>query len=180
MRIQILVVSMFVATIMFVRCSTTGNAEKNSEMKYDYVAGYSGDDQVIVQGDNAAIHSDRSAVNEYTTTVNTINADRQRIESDLAGLALCRKAKSEAKGILVKEGPLSVPCMKKVVMDRDRAGDDLIQVKGKLVLRKKDDFKARLDSARACLDESVAVRDKAREDYMLEGCDKPIVSNVVE
>lgn len=175
MGMKILALAVF--ALMFVRCSTTGNAEKNSEMKYDYVAGYAGDDQVIVQGDNASIHSDRSAVSEYTTTVNTINADRQRIEGDLAGLAMCRKAKAEAKGILVKEGPLSVPCMKKVVTDRDRAGDDLIQVKGKLVLRKKDDFKSRLDAARACLDEAVAVRDKAREDYMLEGCDKPVATN---
>jgi len=158
-------------------CSTTPkNAKEQEEVKYDYVAGYSGDDKVIVEGENASIHSDRDAVHEYTVTVNSINADRQRIESDLAGLALCRKAKSEAKGILVKEGPLSVPCMKKVVMDRERAGEDLMQVKGKLVLRKKDDFKTRLDASRACLDEINAVRDKAREDYMLEGCDKPIVS----
>lgn len=156
-------------------CSTTEkNAKEQPEVKYDYIAGYSGDDKVIVEGENATIHSDRDAVAEYTTTVSTINGERQRVEADLAGLALCRKARAEAKGILVKEGPLAVPCMKKVVVDRERAGEDLMQVKGKLVLRKKDDFKARLDEARACLNESNNARDRAREDYMLEGCDRPI------
>lgn len=156
-----------------VGCTSTGkNAKEESAISYDYVAGRTGEDQVIVKDENASIHSDRDAVNEYTTTVNVINADRQRVESDLAGLALCRKANAEAKGVFVKEGPLTVPCMKKVVQDREKSGEDLIQVDGKLVLRKKDDFKARLEEATACLREANAVRDKAREDYMLEGCDK--------
>lgn len=171
------ILCLMVIAALTAKCSSTGNAEKNSEVKYDYVAGYSGDDKVIVKDDNASIHSDRDAVTEYTRTVGAINGDRQKIESDLAGLALCRKAQAAAKGIVVKEGPLTVPCMKKVVVDRDRAGEDLIQVKGKLVLRKKDDFKARLDEARACLEEAVAARDKAREDYMLEECDRPITAS---
>lgn len=176
-HMRTLILGVLVPVLMFIRCSTTSNnAAKHEEIKYDYVAGYSGDDQIIVKDESASIHSDRDAVGEYTTTVSTINGERQRVEADLAGLALCRKAKAEVKGVLVKEGPLNVPCMKKVVMDRERAGEDLMQVKGKLVLRKKDDFKSRLDEARACLDESVAARDRAREDYMLEGCDKPIMN----
>lgn len=161
--------------VAFLRCSTTEkNAKEKEEVKFDYIAGYSGDDKVIVTGENAEIHSDRDAVYEYTTTVSAIDGERQRIESDLAGLALCRKARSEIKGIFVKEGPLNVPCMRKVVVDRERSGEELMQVNGKLVLRKKDDFKARLDEARACLAESVNIRDRAREDYMLEGCDRPL------
>jgi hypothetical protein len=62
--------------------------------------------------------------------------------------------------------------MKKVVTDREKAGDDLMQVNGKLVLRKKEDFKSRLEEARACLDQMTGVRDKSRESYMLDECDK--------
>jgi hypothetical protein len=153
-------------------CSTPGNAPKEKEEKYDFVGGYTGDDRVIVSGDSASLHSDRNAVAEYTKTVDTINAERQKVESDLSGLALCRRTKARAKDVEVEEGPLNIPCMKKVVTDRERAGDDLVQVKGKLVLRKKEDFKARLDEARACLDQMVSVRDKARESYMLEECSK--------
>jgi hypothetical protein len=152
-------------------CTSTGNASKNSEVKYDYVAGYSGDDKVIVKDDNASIHSDRDAVREYTLTVDTISGERQRIEGDLASLVLCRKEQAEAKGVAVEPGPLTLPCMEKVVTDRDRVGDDMMQVNGKLVLRKKDDFKARLDESHTCLTQLVSVRSKARQDYMLEGCD---------
>ena len=151
-------------------CSTNGNAPNNSEIKPDFVAGYSGEDRVIVTDDNASIHSDRDAVREYTSTVNTINGSRQAVDSDLVGLVLCRKFKAEGQNMLIKEGPMTVPCMQKVVLARDRAGTDLIQVNGKLVLRKKDDFKSRLDEAHACLDQMVEVRDKARQDYMLERC----------
>jgi hypothetical protein len=154
-------------------CSSTGNASKQKEETYDYVGGYSGEDKIIVKDDQASIHSDRGAVSEYTKTVDTINFERQKVEGDLAGLAICRRNKARAKGIDVQEGPLTVPCMKKVVTDRDRAGDDLMQVKGKLVLRKKDDFKSRLDESRACLEQMVNVAEKARESYMLEECDKP-------
>lgn len=153
-------------------CSTPGNAPKNKEEKYDFVGGYSGEDRVIVKGDNAAIQSDRDAVAEYTKTIDTINAERQKVESDLAGLALCRRSKAREKGVEVEEGPLTIPCMKKVVTDRERAGDDLMQVNGKLVLRKKEDFKARLEESRACLDQMVSVRDKARESYMIDECAK--------
>jgi hypothetical protein len=152
-------------------CSTMGNASKQKEETFDYVGGYSGEDKVIVKDDQASIHSDRNAVYEYTKTVDTINAERQKVEGDLAGLALCRRKKARAKGVEVQEGPLTVPCMRKVVLDRDKAGDDLMQVNGKLVLRKKDDFKARLDESRACLEQMVNMRDKARESYMLEECD---------
>ena len=155
-------------------CSSSGNASKNSEVKYDYVAGYSGEDKVIITDDNASIHSDRDAVKEYTLAVDTINGERQRVEGDLAGLVLCRKKQAAAKGITVPVGPLTVPCMEKAVMERDRAGEDLMQVQGKLVLRKKDDFKARLDESRSCLAQVVSVRDKARQDYMLEGCDSRV------
>lgn len=153
-------------------CSSTGNAPKEKEEKYDFVGGYSGDDRVIVKGDSASLHSDRNAVAEYTKTVDTINAERQKVESDLAGLALCRRTKAREKGVEVEEGPLTIPCMKKVVTDREKAGDDLMQVNGRLVLRKKDDFKARLEEARACLDQMISVRDKSRESYMLDECAK--------
>jgi len=154
-------------------CSTTsGNAPKSSEVKVDFVAGYSGEDRIIVSDDNAMVHSDRNAVREYTSTVDTINLARQAVEGDLVGLALCRKYKAEQKDIVVKEGPMSVPCMKKVVLDHDRAGNDLVQVNGKLVLRKKDDFKSRIEEARACLDTFTEIRDQSREAYMLEGCRK--------
>jgi hypothetical protein len=153
-------------------CSTPGNAPKQKEEKYDFVGGYTGDDRVIVKGDSATLHSDRNAVAEYTKTVDTINAERQKVESDLAGLALCRRTKAREKGVEVEEGPLTVPCMKKVVTDREKAGEDLMQVNGKLVLRKKEDFKSRLDEARACLDQMTSVRDKSRESYMLDECDK--------
>ena len=152
-------------------CTTTSNnAPKNTEMKVDSVAGYSGRDRVIVSEDNALIHSDRDAVREYTQTVDTINNSRQAVEADLTDLVLCRKKKAEIKGIAVKEGPMTVPCMEKVVVDRDRSGEDLMQVNGKLVLRKKDDFKGRLEESRTCLDQMNSIRDKARQDYMLEGC----------
>jgi hypothetical protein len=153
-------------------CSTSGNAPKEKEEKYDFVGGYTGDDRVIVKGDSASLQSDRNAVAEYTKTVDTINAERQKVESDLAGLALCRRTKAREKGVEVEEGPLSIPCMKKVVNDREKAGDDLMQVNGKLVLRKKEDFKARLEESRACLDQMISVRDKSRESYMLDECAK--------
>lgn len=153
-------------------CSTPGNAPKEKEEKYDFVGGYTGDDRVIVKGDSASLHSDRNAVAEYTKTVDTINAERQKVESDLACLALCRRSKAREKGVDVEEGPLTIPCMKKVVTDREKAGDDLMQVNGKLVLRKKDDFKARLEEARSCLDQMISVRDKSRESYMLDECSK--------
>ena len=159
-------------SFMFSSCSTPGNAAKQKEEKYDFVGGYSGDDKVIVQDDKASLHSDRNAVAEYTKTVDTINGERQRVEADLTGLALCRRAKARDKGVDVQEGPLTIPCMKKVVNDRDKAGEDLVQVSGKLVLRKKDDFKARLDESRTCLEQVNNARDKARESYMLEECEK--------
>ena len=152
-------------------CSSSGNAPKNSEIKYDYVAGYAGEDKVIVNDDSASVYSDRDAVREYTQTVDAINGERQRVEGDLAGLVLCRKQQAAIKGIVVPPGPLTVPCMEKVVTDRDRSGEDLMQVKGKLVLRKKGDFKERLDESKACLAQVVSVRDKARQDYMLEDCE---------
>jgi len=163
------VLSTFVLVVS--SCSTTGNASKQKEEKYDYVGGYSGEDKVIVKDDQASIHSDRNAVSEYTKTVDTINAERQKVEGDLAGLALCRRKKARAKGVEVQEGPLTVPCMRKVVLDRDKSGEDLMQVNGKLVLRKKDDFKSMLEESRACLEQMVNMREKARESYMLEDCD---------
>lgn len=172
MKVKSAVMSAILFGAAFSSCSTPGNAPKAKEEKYDFVGGYSGDDRVLVKGDNAELQSDRNAVAEYTKTVDTINAERQKVESDLAGLALCRRTKAREKGVEVEEGPLTVPCMKKVVTDRERAGDDLVQVKGKLVLRKKEDFKARLDEARACLDQMISVRDKARESYMLDECSK--------
>jgi hypothetical protein len=159
-------------------CSTTGNAPKGNEMKVDFVAGYSGEDRVIVADDNASIHSDRDAVKEYSSTVNVLNVSRQEVNGDLSGLAMCRRKKAEVKGVDVAVGPLSVPCMTKVVMDHERAGTDLMQVKGKLVLRKKDDFKARLEEANACVDQMNDIRSKAREAYMLEGCAKVMEASI--
>jgi hypothetical protein len=170
----------FISTVLVASLTScaTGNAPKNSEIKYDFVAGYSGEDKVIVADDSASVYSDRDAVREYTVTVDTINGERQRVEGDLAGLALCRRDQAAAKGVAVQHGPLTIACMKKVVTERDRAGEDLMQVKGKLVLRKKDDFKARLDEARSCLDQLISVRDKSRQDYMLEDCSRKHVVSV--
>jgi hypothetical protein len=158
--------------LVSVSCTTTGNAKKEEKMEYDYVAGNTGGDKVIVKDDNAIVHSDRDAVNEYTRTVDTINNQRQLVESDLVGLNKCRQRRAEEKGVAVSDGPLSVDCMEDVVNKRDRAGNDLVQVDGKLVLRKKDDFKTRYDEAKTCLDQMIHVRDMARKSYNLEGCDK--------
>ncbi|MCX6117566.1 MAG: hypothetical protein NT027_08500 [Proteobacteria bacterium] len=163
-----------IATSAFIlnSCTTTGNARKEEKVEYDYVAGRSGEDQVIVKDDNASVHSDRDAVTEYTKTVDTINNQRQLVESDLVGLNRCRMKNAEEKGIQVSEGQLTVDCMETVVNKRDRAGEDLVQVDGKLVLRKTDDFKARFEEARNCLNQMVRVRDMARKSYNSEGCGK--------
>ncbi len=158
--------------VVFQSCTTTGNARKEDKMEFDYVAGYSGDDKVIVKDDKASVHSDRDAVGEYTKTVDTINNQRQLVEGDLVGLNRCRQKTAEDKGMQVSDGPLTVDCMETVVNKRDRAGEDLIQVEGKLVLRKTDDFKARFEEARNCLDQMVRIRDMARKSYNLEGCGK--------
>lgn len=154
-------------------CSTPGNAKKAEEVKYDYVAGQSGADKVIVTDDNASLHSDRDAVKEYSQTVDTINNQRQLVENDLIDINRCRKKVAALKGGQISDGPVKVDCMAEVVRQRDRAGDDLVQVEGKLVLRKKDDFKTRYDEAKTCLDQMVRVRDMARESYNAEDCAAP-------
>lgn len=160
------------ANVGFVGCTTTGNAPKGEEVKYDYVAGYTGDDKVIVSDDDATLHSDRDAVAEYTKTVDTINSQRQLVEADLFGINACRKRAAAAKKMKISDAPLKVECMAEVVNKRDSAGGDLVQVNGKLVLRKKDDFKARLEEAQSCLTQMIRVRDMARESYNNENCDQ--------
>ncbi|MCX6124155.1 MAG: hypothetical protein NTV34_05320, partial [Proteobacteria bacterium] len=92
-------------------CSTPGNAKKAEELKYDFVAGHTGEDRVIVSGDNASLTSDRNAVQEYTKTVDTINDQRQIIEGDLVGLNNCRKRNAAAKNIQLTDAPTKLDCM---------------------------------------------------------------------
>jgi hypothetical protein len=160
------------ASVCFVGCTTTGNAPKGEDVKYDYVAGYAGEDKVLVSDDDATLHSDRDAVAEYTKTVDTINSQRQLVEADLFGINACRKRAAAEKKMKVSDAPLKVECMAEVVNKRDSAGGDLVQVNGKLVLRKKDDFKARLEEAQSCLTQMIRVRDMARESYNNEDCDQ--------
>lgn len=160
------------SVVIFNSCTSPGNAKKVEEVKYDYEAGRSGEDKVLLKDDNAIVHSDRNAVQEYNKTVDLINNQRQVVEGDLVALNTCRKRQAAAKNMQVSEGQLKVECMAEVVKRRDSAGTDLVQLNGKLVLRKQDDFKERYDQATSCLDQMTRVRDMAREAFNTEDCDK--------
>lgn len=158
--------------IIFTACSTNGPIKEAEEIKVDYVAGSTGDDKVIKSGNNAYMYSDRPAVLNYNITVDAI--EHSSIEGDVSAWASCQRAMNSKRKAYAEVSDNAPSCRDRVIEERSRAGGDLVDANGKLVIRKKVDFNAALNDAQACLDEIVKVQRDIKKKYHANDCEDVI------
>ena len=158
------------AMVMIQGCSTKGNVREAEEVKVDYVAGSVGDDKIIKSEGGAFMYSDRPAVQNYNITVDAI--EHSSIEGDVAAWAACQRAINSKRNAYSDVSDNAPPCRDKVLEERQKAGTDMMDSKGKLVVRKKIDFNLANQDAQTCLDTIITLQKQVRKKYHAENCDK--------
>ena len=160
------------AMVIIQGCSTKGNIREAEDVKVDYVAGSTGDDKVIKSEGSAFMYSDRPAVLNYNITVDAI--EHSSVEGDVSAWATCQRAMNAKRGAYAEVSDNAPPCRDKVLENRNKAGGDLVDSGGKLVVRKKVDFNLAQQDAQSCLDEIVKVQRDVNKKYHAAGCDDVI------
>lgn len=172
MRLNIKYVVGLIPFALFViqGCSTKGNVRDAEEVKVDYVAGSAGEDKIIKSEGGAFMYSDRPAVQNYNITVDAI--EHSSIEGDVSAWAACQRALNSKRNAYSNVSDNAPPCRDKVIEERYKAGTDMMDAKGKLVVRKKIDFNAANQDAQTCLDTIIALQKDVRKKYHAENCDQ--------
>lgn len=159
-----------IAMFVIQGCSTKGNVREAEEVKVDYVAGSVGDDKVIKSEGGAFMYSDRPAVQNYNITVDAI--EHSSIEGDVSAWAACQRAINSKRNAFADVSDNAPPCRDKVLEERHKAGSDMLDSKGKLVVRKKIDFNMANQDAQTCLDTIIALQKDVRKKYHAANCDQ--------
>lgn len=167
------------AMFMIQGCSgPKGNIQQAEAVKVDYVAGSAGEDKVIKSEGSAYLYSDRNAVQNYNITVDAI--EHSSIEGDVSAWASCQRLMNAKRNAYADVSDNAPPCRDKVIEERSKAGSDLVEAGGKLVVRKKVDFNAAQQDAQSCLDEITKVQKDIRKKYHAASCDDVIKEAATE
>jgi hypothetical protein len=150
-------------------CATKPTVREAEEIDIDYVAGSTGDDKVIKSDGGAYMYSDRPAVQNYNTTVDAI--EHSSVEGDVAAWAACQRALNAKRNVHSDVSDAAPPCRDKVIQERHKAGTDMVDAQGKLVVRKKIDFTAANQDAQTCLDTIIVLQKELKKKYHAENCD---------
>lgn len=159
-----------VALLVIQGCSTKGNVRQAEEVKVDYVAGSAGEDKIIKSDGNAFMFSDRPAVQNYNITVDAI--EHSSIEGDVAAWAACQRAINSKRSTYSDISDSAPPCRDKVIQERHKAGTDMVDAQGKLVVRKKIDFNLANQDAQTCLDTIIVLQKDVKKKYHAANCDQ--------
>jgi hypothetical protein len=157
-----------VAVMVIQGCTNKDKVRQAEEVKVDYVAGSTGDDKVIKSEGNAFMYSDRPAVQNYNITVDAI--EHSTVEGDVAAWAACQRAINKKRQTYADISDNAPPCRDKVIQERHRAGTDMVDAQGKLVVRKKIDFNLANQDAQTCLDTIIALQKDLKKKYSAESC----------